>query len=204
MSASSKYFEALFGPDYKEGAENQVTLNIEKETLKAIIDYCYTGRIEINADNADDILDAASSTGIIALEEMVGEFWCDHLEIENCVEILTMADKYYLTKLWQKALQFCGRNFDKLPSPDILSIDESILRKLLALDEITVAEEQIFDYVVKWLQQNEKVRAKFVPAMLKLIRLKHITSQVIFIDTYSPSVESITKFIVLDSSFFVK
>lgn len=182
MSASSKYFEALLGPNYKEGTESKVTLNINGEMLKAIIDYCYTGRIDIVAENADDILDAASGLELIGLEEMVGKFWCDNLKIENCIEELTKADKYFLTKLWQKALQFCARNFAKLPVPDMLDIDESILRKLLACDEIATTEEQIFECVVKWLQRNAVERAKFVPALLKLIRLKHITSQVIFND----------------------
>lgn len=182
MSASSKYFEALLGPHYKEGTENKITLSINGVTLKAIIDYCYTGRIEIHADNADDILDAASRVELIALEETVGQFWCDNLNLENCIEKLTKADKYFLTNLWQKALQFCGRYFDKLPLPDMLNIDESILRKLLALDEVALTEEQIFGSVVKWLQQNAVKRAKFVPALLKLIRLKHISSQVHFID----------------------
>lgn len=149
--------------------------DIDGITLKAIIDYCYTDRIEINADNADDILDAASRMEFPAIEEMVGQFWCDNLTVENCIETLAKADQYCLMVLWQKALQFCGANFDKLPLPNMLNMDVGILRKLLAE---TVTEMQILDYVEQWLQHNVFGREKFAPSILKLIRLKHFTSKV--------------------------
>lgn len=92
--------------------------------------------------------------------------------------MLTTADQYCLLNLCRKALQFCARNFDKLPLPDLLDIDGSVLRKSLAFDEIAVPEKQIFDYVVKWMQQNKKERVKFALELLKLIPLKHISAAV--------------------------
>lgn len=151
---------------------------IDGLTLKAIVDYCYDGHIDITAENADNILHAASSMEFPAIEEMVGRFWWSQLGIQNCIEILEKAEQYCLMDLWQKALQFFGANFHKLPLDELLNVGERILRKMLAFDEIAVTEEQIFDFVVTWVQRNEKERAEFVPAILKMIRLKHFTPKV--------------------------
>lgn len=192
MRASNEYFAALLGPNYKEAIKNEVSLNdIDGKTLKAIVDYCYTNRININADNVDNLLDAASSMEFPVIEEMIAQFWCTKLNVKNCIEKLMTADRYFLMTLWQKGLQFCAWNFGKLPLPELLNIDEYILRNVLAMDEITVAEEYIFDCIVRWHHQNENEREKFMPAMLKQIRLKHITDKVNSIDF--PFIDSIEK-----------
>lgn len=154
--------------------------------MQAIVNYCFSGRIEICANNADDILDAAASMEFPALEGMVSEFWCSRLSVENCVETLAKADQYNLTYLWEETLQFCATNFDKIPVCDMMDMDVAIFEKLIAFDKIAVIEDRIFECVVNWLHRNEK-RAKFAPTILKLIRLKHI----------SPTVNSISTLILL-------
>lgn len=176
LSASSKYFAALLGPNFKEGSESEVILTyIDGNTLKAIVDYCYTGNIEINAGNIYDVLDAASSLEFPEIEKIIEDFWCNELDLNNCIELLTLANLYTLTNLWQKGMRFWARNFGTLPLSD--NLDEKVLQTLLAFDEIVIAEEHVFHYVSKWIQKNGEKRACF-PDILKLIRLKHITTKV--------------------------
>lgn len=180
MSATSKYFAALLGPSYKEGSKSEVTLvDIDGATLNAIVDYCYTEKIEINAGNIYDVVHAASSLEFPEIEEQIDDFCCYKLDLKNCIELLTMADIYTLTNLWQKGMRFWAQNFDRLPLSSMPNLDEKVLQKLLAFDEIEIAEERIFHHVSKWIQRNKKKRACF-PDILKLIRLKHITTKVNF------------------------
>lgn len=68
MMASSPYFNALLGPNYKEAEKKEIKLSkIDGKTLKTIIHFCYTGRVEITNDTVADILAAASSMELVQL-----------------------------------------------------------------------------------------------------------------------------------------
>lgn len=86
LMASSEYFTALLGPNFREGAQNEIPLEeVDGATFKIILNFIYTGRIEINNGNIFDIIGAASHLRLTALEERCGEFWAANLSIENCV-----------------------------------------------------------------------------------------------------------------------
>lgn len=201
MMAINKYFSALLGPSFVEGSQEKVTLDeIDGETLEAIVKYCYTRRIEVNDANDDQIIAAASAMEFPDIGEIVGQYWSTKLNAGNCLEILTKADIYSLQTLKRKALIFCAMEFDHLPSHDKLKIDGRVLQELLKCEEIKITEEKIFVFVVTWVEQNEKYRAKFVQEILKLIRLKHITSRV-----GSSSMQSfVVLFTIINFSFCVK
>lgn len=179
MMAFSKFFSALLGPNFAEGSQDKVTLDdIDGVTLQAIVNYCYNRCIVVNEANVDRIIAAASAMAFPDIEEIVGQYWSTKLNVENCLEILAKSDTYSLQTLRKKALIYCAMEFDRLPSPDKLQIDGRVLQKLLKCEEFCVSEEKIFTFVVTWVEQNEKDRARFVQEILKMIRLKHITSRV--------------------------
>lgn len=179
LRASSKYFDALLGPNYMEGRVNRVTLkDIDGQTLETIVNYCYTGHIDINDDNVDDVIAAASSMELLALEQKIAHLWSGKLNAGNCIQILQEAEKYYLIDLWYKSLQFCATNINEIQLHRMLNIDERNLGKILERDEINLPEERIFNLIVKWVERNAEEGAKCMPTILKLVRLKHIASKV--------------------------
>ncbi len=60
LAAVSPYFRALFYTDFKERDQKVVEIKgVTYESLKAIVQCCYSGELETNAESLPDILAAA-------------------------------------------------------------------------------------------------------------------------------------------------
>lgn len=179
MLASSPYFRALLGPNYKEAKQNEIVLSkVDGRTLKTIIQFCYSGFVEITADTVKDIVAAASSMELVQLEQRCSDFWSKNLRILNCVDILTAADKYNLKGLWCKSFQYICENLIKIPPTNMVTLDEKNFNAILAGEEISTDERNVFDCFVQWIKHDESNRSKSVALLANSIRLKFIPVEV--------------------------
>lgn len=181
MVAASPYFEALLGPNYKEANESEVTLSdIDGKTLKAVIDFCYTGRIAITHENVGHIMGAASSKELVPLEKLCSKFWSENLDSNCCLNVLSEAEKYHLTELSETSMRYICENLMDIPIREMVKIDQKMLGAILEQNEITAAESVIFDRFMKWIQHDELNRSAHVASLAKSIRLEHLPIEVIF------------------------
>lgn len=78
----------------KDSGKNQLELkDVEYTTLSVLVDYMYTGKININYENVYDIYTAADYYLISFVKEMCFDFLQNNLNIDNCVKIWIMASK---------------------------------------------------------------------------------------------------------------
>lgn len=60
LSASSAYFAAMFMGSLRETKEEEITLgDVHGEPLQILVQYCYTGTIELREDNVEILLATA-------------------------------------------------------------------------------------------------------------------------------------------------
>ncbi|KAK5971440.1 BTB/POZ domain protein, partial [Trichostrongylus colubriformis] len=60
LAASSKYFETMFTSGMVESREHDIKMNgIEARTLDALVNFCYSGEVNIDDNNVQDILAGA-------------------------------------------------------------------------------------------------------------------------------------------------
>lgn len=179
MAAASQYFEVLLGQKFKEGKEEDVTLEgIDGPTLKSIIDFCYTGLIDINEENIDEIILAASSMELLLLEKKCSDFWAKRLRFENWVDIYIKADKYTLTELKSKIFHLICESFERVPADDLARVDQFFFRDVLKYEKIQVPEQILFTRLQQWIAHDPSERTKFVAEFIKYIRLEHLPGQV--------------------------
>lgn len=179
MIASSRYFAAILKPDFCEVTRKEIVFkDIDASTLKAVLDFIYSGCIEITLANISEIVAAASSMELIALGKKCGEIWAADLSVESCVDKFLTADKFRLTDLRSKALKFICEHFEDVPVEDIQQIDEKNLQDVLSNDEILAPETIVVDRLIQWITKNETEGKKIDSNLLKLVRLKHIPSTV--------------------------
>lgn len=181
MMSSSKYFQALLGPNFKEGQEDEVLIaNIDGPTLKSIIDFCYTGELRITDENILQIIEAASAMEFVVIEEKCQQFWNDNLATSNCVEIFSLADRFSFLELRKKSLDMICEYFEELSTNAIQALPFSCFSELLKCDLIHTVwqEEFIFQRMALWVDFDEEHRSKYTSELFRSIRLQILSKQV--------------------------
>lgn len=183
MIESSKYFQAMLGPNFREGNEKEIVLHgIDGFTLQHLIDFSYAGGTTITTDNFEALLDAAASMEFVELEQDCCKFLMDNLSLGNFPDALFFADKYSFEKLKQKALNLIRDHFEDIPVVDLLEISYESFVELLKYEHSKIEESVLFDRLAQWVGHNKTERAKHVPSLVKHIRMQHITDEVIQIE----------------------
>ena len=108
--------------------------------------------------NIQDVLSAASHTQIIPVVEACSEFLQGQLDLENCVDIVTIADTYSLTYLQRIVYQFMCDNLDKLSwMPEFQRLRASELSHLLESNyPIDCPEVEVVKIVLLWVLQDKE------------------------------------------------
>lgn len=183
LTACSKYFASLLGPKFEGHTHNEFILaDTDGETVKMIVDFCYTGRILLTEDNVNHLLTIASNLELDMLELECRRFYEGNLSVTNAIDAWTVADKYDYVDLKQRAMHFAVEKFETMPPTEIQTLDHRLLQELLKHEKIGLAEENIFNRLVMWYENAEIEREPHMPELLQLIRLKHLSMQVRFTD----------------------
>lgn len=153
--------------------------NVAGSTLKSIIDYCYSGHIEITVNNINAVVEAASHLQIEPLRLQCIQFWKANLTTENCVQLmLRTVNNGLCGELWQTSLEFMGARFDRIPVEQMVEMDVLSFRMLLVQKQITAPETYIFQIMAKWIQHDATERAQFVGTLLNYIQPKYLPTKV--------------------------
>lgn len=183
LRTSSKYFCAMFASGMIESEQKEIRLkNISGEALRLITDYCYNGEIEINTNNIETLLPAASQLEFVEIETECSKFLEDSLKQEplNCLSHYLTAYTFNFCKLRSMAMQFMYDNFEKIKdTEDFLLLDIDGLFKLVRNDELKAErEDNVFTAVMSWINHNEKNRKQHLVNLLKNIRYTYMDATV--------------------------
>ena len=137
LASQTKYFEGLFR---QEASSNSVKLDLPGESVKSCVKYLYTGDVDINGDNVQDILVAANYMFLKEVVSLCTKFVKKNMNLNNCVEIYHLADSYSLEDLVHSSLKIISVNFQKIFKTDeqIQSIPEKLFEVLLQREDLCI------------------------------------------------------------------
>lgn len=182
LTAASKYFAAALASNSQEDNESEIILqNTDGRTVKAIVDFCYTGHINLTEKNVEEFMKIASNVELDLLVEKCCRFYRDKLSPSNSISTLMIADKYNILELRRNAFDVICDSFETLPLTDIQSLDHRVLLEILKCDKIQASEELMFKRLLEWFHNKESERKQRMPQLLESIRLEYIPSQVCFV-----------------------
>lgn len=155
LAAASKYFSASLASNFQEGKTKEFVLEgTDGETVEAIVDYSYTGQINLTNENVGKFLAIASSVDLDLLETECRQFLADKICENMCVDAFMAADKYD-ADIRKKAFQLICDNFEKLSSSDIQKLDHRLLGEILESDQLITDEGLLFTRLLEWVQSKE-------------------------------------------------
>lgn len=140
----------------KESRQNEVTLNVSAQGIELVLEYIYTSKLQLNLANIQNVLAAASYTQLESIVEACLNYLQQQLDIDNCIDILTIAETYSLASLKQKVYRFiCGHLFEVSKTNEFLRLTCHQLEYILASDfPVDCNEVTVLRIVIQWIVQT--------------------------------------------------
>lgn len=88
LAAASDYFRCLFTTSLEEQGRSTVTVSlVTASSMKLVLDYIYTGKVELTTDCVQSLLSAANLFQLKGLRDGCADFMEQKIEIDNCIGI---------------------------------------------------------------------------------------------------------------------
>ena len=183
LASSSSYFKSLLNntPD-KEIKLYKLTTKI----LTIIVEYCYTGKAVLNAENIQDLLLASDYCGVIPLKNGCVNYLVQNLDVSNCIDLLTLGDIVSSEYLVSIAVTCITHNFLEIFKNfqnRLLSLPSHLMSSILASDDIVVYNESnlifaavereqfLAHYLLKYIDHNKKESTSDIEQLLLSLKL---------------------------------
>jgi len=132
IAAGCKYFNSMFKSGMVESTANVLEIShIRVSSLKAILEYIYCNKIELNEDLALELLEPADRFLLSDLRDGCEKFLVKCLNLENFVKISNMTADFETRYLAEGIFEFISRNSAALKKrDDIKTLSEDILVRI--------------------------------------------------------------------------
>ena len=177
LCAGSPFFDNALNSDMKEKQEGVIRLEeTSKAVMEEVLEYLYTGHVDINENNAYELLSQADYFLIASLKVLSSKFILRTLSLSNCIAVYYLALKYRCEDLQKGAKDFIIANF--LPvteTEDFLNLSSQQVEEWISSDEIIISgEEEIFEVIVKWVERNGCRKHQCFYEMFRHVRLVYV------------------------------
>ena len=180
----SPYFDALLGDNWEEGKKDEIEiLRLDENAVSDLIEFAYSGNINISKDNVQSLLEAANYFGIEFVKKSCGDFLMSGVDDKTCLGIWQLADVFALEELSKVAKQHALRHFTYLcKEEEFLCLPVNLLVDLLADEELCIViedliprveerEKAVLQAVFQYVQRDVENRKDHLPKLLSLVRL---------------------------------
>ena len=191
LCASSAYFQVMFTSGMAESFADHVEIHgIQADIFDAILDFIYTGKVEVSEDNVQQLLPASKMLQIEDIEVICCDFLKHELDSSNCVGIYTFSDAHSCFNLSKSALDFIHRNFVEVSKQDeFLQLTKTSLLQMLESEELKIeSEEQVFEAAMRWVVHDLSRGREALGNILEQIRLPLVSPK--FLEQYLVTCQS--------------
>ncbi|XP_006007819.1 kelch-like protein 13 [Latimeria chalumnae] len=173
MASSSDFFKAMFTGGMKEQELKCINLHgVTGTGLRNIIEFIYTGKLSLQMDKLQDVLEAASFLQVLPILDFCKELLISQVSLENCTEIERIATTYHLSDVEGYINDFILKNFSTLlANGDYLKLSADRLAYILSSDNLKgCSEVELFQAACQWLKQEEKIDWENAYKLMSVIR----------------------------------
>lgn len=187
LAATIPYFKAMFESAMQEAAQEDVVLRgCASSSVKSLVEFVYTGSLEVNVNNVQDLLVTASIFFLTSVVDCCAKFMSKQISHSNCLGVRDFAVVHNLQELREMATTYSIQNFSKVShQEEFLNLSLSQVVEFVQSDDIKVeSEEDVYEAVTNWIFHDEDKRIEHSDLLYNYVRfpilpqkfLKEITS----------------------------
>lgn len=153
LAACSDYFRAMFTGNMLEARQNEIILSgVTAEGFQILLDYAYTSLLPLNLANVQNVLAAASHLQMLEVVHTCSNYLQSQIDIDNCVDLATIAEIYSLSQLKIKAYKFMSSHLMEFSrTSEFYRLSPQQLENLLTYEfPVDCSEEDVLRIVLKW------------------------------------------------------
>ena len=201
LAASSPYFQATFSSQFQEAINAHITLHdVSPWIMKRILEYIYSGELEISLDSALDYLKTGHLLQYPDIVDACCELLSQHLHPNNCLGIKELASLYGCKQLEQAAYNYILEHFTSVvdKSEELAQLSHSSLVTYLSADNVDICNEAVMWQALRqWVYSDVDERKQYLYELLLCIRLSVLTSKELNMITNEPLIRSQPKCVQL-------
>ena len=178
LSAASPFFCKLLESDMKENREGIIRFEeISGSIMEDVLEFIYTGTVEITQTNASELIVAGNYLIIPSLKTASGRFLETEMSNCNCISTFYLAEKYDCVELIHNSRKFIHENFASVGEMDeFLSLEAKEAAVWISSDEIAVkAEADVFKIILKWVEHGKTERKAVFDELFRHVRLSFLS-----------------------------
>ena len=183
LCAASPFFYSALNNDMKESKEGLIRLeDTSKVAIEELLDYLYTGHVDVTQHNAFDLFKIADFLVIPSLKEVSSRFIIQTLSSSNYLMVYYLAVNYRCIELQEKARDFIYANFTSVVEhEDFLNLTVNEVEEWISSDEIRVrGEEDVFQAIVKWMENKGSGDRENFFELFRHVRLIYLSRNYVF------------------------
>ena len=183
LCAGSQFFYNALNGDMKEKKEGVIRLeHMSKTMMELVLNYLYSGRVEVTKENSYELLAQADYFLIPSLKTLAGRFILQTLDVSNCILTHKFAIRYHSEELQKAARDFILANFVAVAgSEEFLNLSGKEVEEWISNDEIILQEEEeVFQVIVKWIEKNSNRENVDLIQLMRHVRCIYVTRSYVF------------------------
>ncbi|EDV28114.1 uncharacterized protein TRIADDRAFT_21099 [Trichoplax adhaerens] len=157
LAVSSGYIKQMLRDEDTADLSSYRVEGVDKLSLETIIDFIYSGTINITPEQVLPIFRASNKLQISSISEACYNYLQSNVDLNNCLDIRTLASSYSCSNLIVAADKFISNNIEQVARLEaFLNLPQ--LRFEIYIDEDAATSgpsgEQYAAETVKWLHKN--------------------------------------------------
>ena len=175
LAAASEYFYKFVAETERDHPNLLEIPGISFNALKVIVNYLYTGNVNITAENAKDVIPAFKMLKLKSAYDICLKFALDTVNPGNCIGVYKMATENDVQQLSEKALDMMVNNFTEVVSGrNFLTTSEKAVTNYIQNENLKIPKEDpVFAAVVSWVKHQPQERESSFSRLITHVRLTY-------------------------------
>ncbi|KAI1303668.1 Ring canal kelch -like protein [Halotydeus destructor] len=192
LASAIQYFNAMFVGSgdtcstplkYIESGQTEISIkNIDGQALNQIVAWCYTGRVDVNEHNVQQLLAGAKMLDTQDIVNTCVDYVRSQMNPENALGIYQFAELLGCLDLQHFALNYVQNTFVPitLTSEEFLQLEQTRLVELISSDYIDTGEHgeiAVLKALISWIEYKPTERQPCLSNLIEHIRFPRLNQE---------------------------